>query len=75
MPLFYTILKQLLIQIIVNVFRLIEEIYKLKQNVTGKLFLISVKTHRQKNIETKLTVNITFQPNKIFVRNDLFQNN
>ena len=75
MPLFYTILKQLLIQIIVNVFGLIEEIYKLKQNVTGKLFLISVKTHRQKNIETKLTVNITFQPNKIFVRNDLFQNN
>ena len=27
------------------------EISRLKQNVTGKLFSISVKIHRQKNIE------------------------
>ena len=33
-----------------HIFGLIEEIQKLKQNVTGKLFLISVKTHQHKNI-------------------------
>ena len=33
-----------------NIFGLIEEIQKLEQNVTGKLFSISVKTHRHKNI-------------------------
>ena len=33
------------IQIIVNIFGLIEEILKLKLNVTGKLFLISIKTY------------------------------
>ena len=60
--------KQLLIQIIVNIFGLIEEIQKLKLNVTGKLYLISIKTYRLKNIEK-----IIFQPNKIFVRNDLFE--
>ena len=40
-----------MIQIIVNIFGLIEEILKLKLNVTGKLFLISLKTYRLKNIE------------------------
>ena len=40
-----------MIQIIVNIFGLIEEIYKMKLNVTGKLFLISIKTHQDKNIE------------------------
>ena len=39
----------------------------MKANVTDKLFLISVKTHKE------LTSNITFQPNKIFVRKDLFE--
>ena len=34
-----------------DIFGLIEEIYKLKANITGKLFLISVKTHQDKNIE------------------------
>ena len=34
----------------VNILGLIEGIYKLKLNVTGKLFLISIKTHRIKNI-------------------------
>ena len=57
-----------MIQIIVNIFGLIEEIQKLKLNVTGKLYLISIKTYRLKNIEK-----IIFQPNKIFVRNDLFE--
>ena len=33
------------------------------------MFLISIKTYRLKNIEKKLRPNITFQPNKIFVRN------
>ena len=40
-----------MIQIIVNIFELIEEILKLKLNVTGKLFLISIKTYQLKNIE------------------------
>ena len=44
----------------------------MKANVTGKLFLIGIKTHRVKN-RKELTPNITFQPNKIFVRNDLFE--
>ena len=61
-----------MIQIIVNTFGLIEEIQKLKLNVTGKLFLISVDSSRQK-YRKELTPNITFQPNKIFVRNDLFE--
>ena len=39
----------------------------MKANVTDKLFLISVKTHKE------LTSNIRFQPNKIFVRKDLFE--
>ena len=39
-----------MIQIIVSIFELIEEIYKLKANVTGKLFSISIKTDRLKNI-------------------------
>ena len=38
-------------QMIVNISGLIEEIYKLKLNVTGKLFLISIKTYQRKNIE------------------------
>ena len=38
-------------EIIVNIFGLIGEIQKLKANVTGKLFLISIKSHRVKNIE------------------------
>ena len=41
----------------------------MKANITGKLFSISVKTHWDK----ELTANITFQPNKIFVRNNLFE--
>ena len=59
-----------MIQIIVNIFGLIEEIQKLKLNVIGKLFLISIKTQKYRK---ELTPNITFQPNKIFVRNDLFE--
>ena len=35
----------------VIIFGSIEEIQKLKLNVTGKLFLISIKTYRLKNIE------------------------
>ena len=61
-----------MIQIIVNIFGLIEEIQKLKLNVTGKLFLISVDSSRQK-YRKELTPNITFQPNKIFIRNNLFE--
>ena len=38
-------------EIIVNIFGLIGEIQKLKANVTGKLFFISIKSHRVKNIE------------------------
>ena len=39
---------------------------KLKRNVSGKLYLMQ-KYRKQ------LTPNITFQPNKIFVRNNLFE--
>ena len=35
--------------------------------------MISVKTHRFIKCRKDLTPNITFQPNKIFVRNDLFE--
>ena len=44
----------------------------MKLNVTGKLFLINIKTYRLKN-RKELTPNITFEPNKIFLRNDLFE--
>ena len=53
-----------MIQIIAIIFGLI---------VAGKLFLISIKANQLKNLEKKLAPNITFQPNKIFVRNDLFE--
>ena len=49
---------------IVNIFGLIEEILKLKLNVTGNLFLINVKTYRVKgklfliNIKTYRVKNI-----------------
>ena len=56
-----------MIQIIVNVFVLGEEIQKLKLKVTGNLFLISIKTQKYRK---ELTPNITFEPNKIFGRND-----
>ena len=59
-------------QIIVNIFGLIKEILKLKLNVTGKLFLISIDLSTQK-YRKELTPDITFQPNKIFVRNYLFE--
>ena len=39
-----------MIQIITNIFGLIEEIQKSKLNVTGKLLLISIKTHGVKKI-------------------------
>ena len=54
-------------------FGLIEEILKLKLNVTGKLFLISIKNLSTQKYRKELTPNITFQPNKVFVRNDLFE--
>ena len=47
--------EQLMIQVIVNISGLIEEIQKLKQNVIGEPFSIKTKTHRDKNIEKKLT--------------------
>ena len=42
----------------------------MKLKVTGKLFLISIKTQKYRK---ELTPNITFEPNKIFVRNNLFE--
>ena len=35
--------------------------------------MISVKAHRVKKYRKELTPNVTFQPNKIFVRNDLLE--
>ena len=42
----------------------------MKLNVIGKLFLISIKTQKYRK---ELTPNITFEPNKIFGRNDWFE--
>ena len=53
-----------MIQIIVDIFGLIE--------VTGKLFLIAWRLIDTK-YKKELTPNIKFQPNKIFVRNNLFE--
>ena len=45
----------------------------MKSNVTGKLFSISAKKNSfTEKYRKELTPNITFQPNKIFVTNDLF---
>ena len=65
--------KQLMIQIIVNILGLIEEIQKFNLNVTGKLFLDKYKDLSTQKHRKELTPNITFQPNKIFARNDLFE--
>ena len=42
----------------------------MKLKVTGKLFLISIKTQKCRK---ELTPNIIFEPNEIFGRNDLFE--
>ena len=44
-------IETIMIQVIVNIFGLIEEIQKLKQNVIGKPFSIKTETHGDKNIE------------------------
>ena len=62
-----------MIRIIINIFGLIEEIYKLKLNVTGQFFFDKYKDLSTQKYGSELTPNITFQPNKIFVRNDLFE--
>ena len=54
-----------MIQIRVNIFGLIEEISKLKLNMYKNL-------STEKYVK-ELTANITFQPNRIFVRKDLFE--
>ena len=61
-----------MIQIIVNFFGLIEDIQQLKLKVTGKLFLTAGDSSTQK-YRKELTPNIEFQPNKIFLRKDLFE--
>ena len=40
----------------------------MKLNVTGKYKALSTQKYRK-----ELTANITFQPDKIFLRNDLFE--
>ena len=62
-----------IIEIIVNIFGLIEEIWKLKANITGKLFFDKCKDTLSLKYRKELMPNITFQPNKIFVRNNLFE--
>ena len=57
-----------MIQIIVNIFGLIEDIQKLKAKVTDKCKDSSSQKYRK-----ELTPNTTFQPNKIFVRSNLFE--
>ena len=60
-----------MIQIIVNIFGSIEEIQRLKQNWQA-IFDKCKDSSTQKN-RKELTPDITFQPNKIFARNDLFE--
>ena len=60
-----------MIQIIVNIFGLIEEILKLRRNwqvIFDKYKDLSTQKYRK-----ELTPNIKFQPSKIFVRNGLFE--
>ena len=57
--------------IIINIFGLIEEIQKLKANVTQSIF-DEYKDSLSQKYRKELTPNITFQ-NKIFVRNNLFE--
>ena len=57
-----------MIQIIVNIFGLIEEIQESQLKVTGKYKNLLTQKYRK-----ELTPNIAFQTNKIFVRTDLFE--
>ena len=61
-----------MIQIIVNIFGSIEEIQRLKQN--WQAIFDKCKDSSTQKYRKELTPDITFQPNKIFVRNDLFEN-
>ena len=61
-----------MIQIIVNIFESIEEIQRLKQN--WEAIFDKCKDSSTQKYRKELTPDITFQPNKIFVRNDLFEN-
>ena len=45
----------------------------MKLNVTGKLLFGKYQDLSTQKYRKELTPNITFQPNKIFVRNDLFK--
>ena len=60
-------------KIIFNIFGLIAEIQKLKANVTGKLFFDKYKDSSTQKYKKKLAPNITFQPNKTFLRNNLYE--
>ena len=46
---------------------------EIEANITGKLFFNKCKDTLSLKYRKELTPNITFQPNKIFVRNDLFE--
>ena len=60
-----------MIQIIVNIFGSIEEIQRLKQN--WQAIFDKCKDSSTQKYRKELTPDITFQPNKIFVRKDLFE--
>ena len=60
-----------MIQIIVNIFGSIEEIQRLKQN--WQAIFDKCKDSSTQKYRKELTPDITFQPNKIFARNDLFE--
>ena len=60
-----------MIQIIVNIFGLIEVILKLKRN--WRVIFDKYKDLSSQKYRRELTPNITFQPNKIFVTNNLFE--
>ena len=71
-----------MIQIIVNIFGLIEEILKsnwtrnITGNVTKRNWQVIFDKYRDLSTEKyrkELTPNITFQPSKTFVRKDLFE--
>ena len=61
-----------MIQIIVNIFGLIEDL-EIESKSNWQAIFDKCKDSSRQKYRKELTPNITFQPNKILVRNDLFE--
>ena len=62
-----------MIQIIVNIFGLIWRDLEIETKSNWQAIFDKCKDSSTQKYRKELTPNITFQPNKIFVRNDLFE--